>query len=59
MVPPADSKTLAAAIRTLAADPQRRQAMGQQGRYYVEKYFDRGMLARLYRKFLDSPGGRR
>ena len=32
--------------------------MGQQGRYYVEKYFDRGMLARLYRKFLDSPGGR-
>ena len=59
VVPPADSRTLAAAIRTLAADPQRRQAMGQQGRYYVEKYFDRGMLARLYRKFLDSPGGRR
>ena len=59
VVPPADSEALAAAIRTLAADPQRRQAMGQQGRCYVEKYFDRGMLARLYRKFLDSPGGRR
>ena len=59
VVPPADSKTLAAAIRALAADPQRRQAMGQQGRCYVEKYFDRGMLARLYRKLLDAPGGQR
>jgi hypothetical protein len=54
-----DSEALAAAVRTLAADPQRRQAMGQQGRCYVEKYFDRGMLARLYRKLLDAPGGRR
>ncbi len=59
VVPPADSEALAAAIRTLAADPQRRQAMGRQGRCYVEKYFDRGMLARLYRKLLDAPGGRR
>ena len=58
VVPPADSEALAAAIRTLAADPQRRQAMGQQGRCYVEKHFDRAMLARLYRKLLDSPGGR-
>ncbi len=59
VVPPADSEALAAAIRTLAADPQRRQAMGLQGRCYVEKYFDRGTLARLYRKLLDAPGGRR
>jgi glycosyltransferase involved in cell wall biosynthesis len=59
VVPPADSEALAAAIRTLAAEPQRRQAMGRQGRCYVEKYFDRGNLARLYRKLLDSPGGRR
>jgi hypothetical protein len=58
VVPPGNSEALAAAIRTLAADPQRRQAMGQQGRCYVEKYFDRAMLARLYRKLLDSPGGR-
>ena len=48
-----------AAIRTLAADPQRRQEMGRQGRCYVEKYFDRETLARQYRKLLDSPGGRR
>ena len=54
VVPPADSGALADAIRTLAADPPRRQAMGQQGRCYVEKYFDRGTLARLYRR-LSSP----
>jgi glycosyltransferase involved in cell wall biosynthesis len=59
VVPPADSEALAAAIRALAADPRRRQAVGRQGRCYVEKYFDRGTLARLYRKLLDSPGGRR
>jgi glycosyltransferase involved in cell wall biosynthesis len=59
VVPPADSDALADAIKTLAADPQRRQAMGRQGRYYVEKYFDRETLARQYRKLLDSPGGRR
>ena len=56
VVPPADSAALAAAIRTLAADPRRRQEMGRQGRCYVEKHFDRGLLARLYRKLLDAPG---
>jgi glycosyltransferase involved in cell wall biosynthesis len=59
VVPPADSAALSAAIQTLAADPRRRQAMGRQGRSYVEKYFDRAALAGLYRKLLDSPGGQR
>ncbi|HXW88647.1 MAG TPA: glycosyltransferase, partial [Streptosporangiaceae bacterium] len=59
VVPPEDSDALADAITELAADPQRRQAMGWQGRCYVEKYFDRETLARQYRKLLDSPGGRR
>jgi glycosyltransferase involved in cell wall biosynthesis len=59
IVPPGDSEALAAAIRTLAADPQRRQAMGCQGRCYVEEHFDRGTLARLYRKVLDAPGDQR
>jgi glycosyltransferase involved in cell wall biosynthesis len=57
VVPPADSKALAAVIRTLAADPARRQAMGRQGRCYVEKHFDRVVLAREYRKLIDAPGG--
>ena len=41
VVPPADSGALADAIRALAADPQRRQPMGRQGRCYVEEHFDR------------------
>ncbi len=59
VVPPADSAAMAAAIRTLAADPQRRRAMGRQGRCYVEEYFDRGTLARQYRKLIESTGARR
>jgi glycosyltransferase involved in cell wall biosynthesis len=59
VVPPADGGALADAIRMLAADPQRRQAMGRKGRSYVEEHFDRDTLARLYRKLLDSTGSRR
>ncbi len=58
-MPPEDSAALADAIRALAADPERRRAMGRQGRSYVEQYFDRVALARQYRKILDAPGGRR
>ena len=58
VVPPAGGRALAGAIRTLAADPPRRRAMGQQGRWYVEKYFDRAALARQYRKLIESPGGK-
>jgi glycosyltransferase involved in cell wall biosynthesis len=60
VVPPEDSAALADAIRALAADPVRREAMGQQGRAYVERFFDRAELSREYRKILDAdPGGRR
>jgi glycosyltransferase involved in cell wall biosynthesis len=52
VVPPEDSEALATAIRVLAADPQRREAMGRQGRCYVEKHFDRVDLARMYRKLM-------
>ena len=53
VVPPADTKALAAVIATLAADPVRRQAMGRQGRCYVEKHFDRVVLAQEYRKLME------
>ncbi len=63
VVPPEDGDALAAAIRELASDPQRRRAMGERGRQYVELYFERAELARTYRKLLaellDDPGGRR
>ncbi len=58
VVPPEDSTALAGAIETLAADPQRREAMGQHGRRYVEKYFDRSTLARQYRKLIGPSVGR-
>jgi glycosyltransferase involved in cell wall biosynthesis len=52
VVPPGDGAALADAIEALAADPGRREEMGRQGRCYVERYFDRGTLARQYRKLL-------
>jgi glycosyltransferase involved in cell wall biosynthesis len=59
VVPPEDSEALATAIRTLAADPARRAAMGERGRAYVERFFDRAELAREYRKILGTPGSHR
>jgi glycosyltransferase involved in cell wall biosynthesis len=57
VVPPEVPGALADAIGALAADPARRAAMGQQGRAYVERFFDRGELAKEYRKILDAPDG--
>jgi glycosyltransferase involved in cell wall biosynthesis len=54
VVPPEDSGALAGAISSLAADPARRAAMAQQGRAYVENFFDRAELARQYRKILED-----
>jgi UDP-N-acetylmuramyl pentapeptide phosphotransferase/UDP-N-acetylglucosamine-1-phosphate transferase/glycosyltransferase involved in cell wall biosynthesis len=59
VVPPEGSVALAEAIRALAADARRREAMGRQGRRYVEEYFDRAILARHYRKLLDSAAEQR
>ena len=59
VVPPDDSAALADAIRLLADDPQRRAAMGRQGRAHVERYFDRVALAREYRTILSMPRRRR
>ena len=58
VVPPEDSGALAGAIRALAADPQRRRAMGRRGRAQVERSFDRAALAREYRKVLEMTGRR-
>jgi glycosyltransferase involved in cell wall biosynthesis len=59
VVPPEDAVALADAIRELAADPDRRQAMGRAGRRHVAQHYDRVALAREYRKILDAPGGER
>ena len=59
VVPPGDASALATAVRALAADPARREAMGLRGRSYVERFFDRTELARQYRKIIDLPGDAR
>lgn len=47
-VPPGDPQALAGAIRTLAMDPAKGRAMGQNGRRFVEEHFDRpGVAAQL------------
>jgi glycosyltransferase involved in cell wall biosynthesis len=53
VVPPEDSGSLAAAISALAADPQLRAVIGQTGRAFAERCYDRAALAREYRKILD------
>jgi glycosyltransferase involved in cell wall biosynthesis len=53
VVPPEDAGALADAIGALAADPTRRAVMGQRGRAYVERFFDRDELAKEYRKILE------
>jgi glycosyltransferase involved in cell wall biosynthesis len=59
VVPPEDSAELADAVAKLAANPERRRAMGQEGRSHVERFFDRVELARQYRRILAEAGGRR
>lgn len=57
LVPPGDAETLAARIIELAADPDRRAAMGQAGRDKVLAEFDIGVeAARIARLFADGPG---
>jgi hypothetical protein len=57
VVPPEASGALADAVRSLAADPQRRHEMGRRGRSHVISFFDRAGLARDYRKILGTLGG--
>ncbi|WP_334140963.1 glycosyltransferase family 4 protein [Rhabdothermincola sp.] len=54
VVDPDDPAALAQALRDLGSDPQRRAAMGRQGRDYVERNFDRRQLAQRYRDILLS-----
>ncbi len=46
--PPEDAGALVAALRQLASEPRRREAMGRAGRRYVERHFSRKVLATRY-----------
>jgi glycosyltransferase involved in cell wall biosynthesis len=54
VVEPERPEAIAAAVRELAADPDRRRLMGLAGRAYVEENFDRRRLARLYQDVLQD-----
>jgi glycosyltransferase involved in cell wall biosynthesis len=46
VVPPGDAEALRDAIQLLAGDRQKGGILGQNGRHYVEIYFDRSVVAR-------------
>jgi glycosyltransferase involved in cell wall biosynthesis len=56
-VPPGDASALAAATMQLAADPQQARAMGFAGRAYVEKHYNRQMLAEKLALLLEEMRG--
>ena len=52
VTPPENPQELELVIRELAADPERRKAMGENGRRYVEREFDREKIATEVEDFL-------
>ena len=58
VVPPEDDVALVDAIRELAADSQRRQALGRADRCRAKQHYNRVEPAREYRKLVDTLGGR-
>ena len=54
VVEPEQPELLADAIRQLAEDPERRAAMGAEGRQHVEAEFDRRQLAAQYTVIFDT-----
>jgi glycosyltransferase involved in cell wall biosynthesis len=59
LVPPAEPEPLARAILQLAADPQRRRAMGVQGRNRVEALFSLDSMIERHETFYERVGGER
>jgi glycosyltransferase involved in cell wall biosynthesis len=53
-VSPGDPRALADAIRVLEANRQKGRVLGKNGREYVEKYFDRTILAAKLTKIMTS-----
>jgi glycosyltransferase involved in cell wall biosynthesis len=54
VVPPGDAESLANAIRLLAKSPKKGLTLGQNGRRYVETYFDRAVVAEKLNQLLES-----
>jgi len=58
VVGPGAVAALADAIRDLAETPDRRRAMGRQGRAFVARHYDRRVQAGVYRRLLVGLTGR-
>jgi glycosyltransferase involved in cell wall biosynthesis len=59
IVRPEDPKELGAAIRSLKDDPEKRRIMGERGRRFVEKHFNRKALAEKYLDLIEEVVGRK
>jgi colanic acid biosynthesis glycosyl transferase WcaI len=57
-VEPDDAAAFVAAVRTLVADPQRRRAMGEQGRRWVESAASPAAVAAQYEQLIERLAGR-
>ncbi|MFM2151744.1 MAG: hypothetical protein RL199_179 [Pseudomonadota bacterium] len=57
-VQPESAEAVVGALRHLAADPERADAMGRSGRAYVERHFARPVLARRYLGLLAEVAGK-
>ena len=53
-VPPEDTDAMASAVQSLSENTERLKQMGQNGRDYVRRHFDRRELARNYLAILDA-----
>jgi glycosyltransferase involved in cell wall biosynthesis len=54
VVSPGDAESLANAVRSLAEDRQKSLTLGQNGRRYVETYFDRAVVAEKLNRLLEE-----
>ncbi|RJQ53949.1 MAG: glycosyltransferase WbuB [Nitrospiraceae bacterium] len=54
VIPPENPEELARAVKILKGDSQRRGQMGQNGRAFVEKNYDRKILAKRYLELIES-----
>jgi len=54
VVPPGDAAALAAALRTLHAQPELRHRLGQNGRRAAVAYFDRAQIVRGFVQYLEA-----
>jgi len=59
IISPEKPEELVKAIQILRNNPERRRTMGESGRYFVEKHYDRKVLAEKYLDLIEEVVGRK